>query len=134
MSGYFAVTVVIFCAVGIVFVLWIVSHRARAETNGLPDPERSPFFFIPLAILIIFGAYALVQAHEPTEVLAHVNEIIINVDEQCPPPGPQHTDVLSITVNIGRDGAAELMTCARMMRRPYHVPMRWTRQLLVSKE
>lgn len=142
MSHYVIVGAVIVLALCIAFALWIVLTRPRMPRDPwlneprvhTPDPQDPPFFFIPLALLIIFGAYALVQAPEPVTTLANVNEIVIDLDQQCPPAGPQHTDVLSITVNVGQDGTAELMTCARMLKRPYQQRMRWTRQLIVSKE
>lgn len=125
MNSYVTVALVIIAALFVVLILWAI-WRPRTRLNNVvktlrkDDREHSPFFFIPMAFLVIFGAYALVQAPEPSEgAMRNAAEIRINLDHECPPASADSTGVLSLTVTVQPDGVAQLIACSRMQKRPF---------------
>jgi len=112
-------------AIGGILLMIGMIRALRAERPN-PDPESTPWFRIPLAIVIVVCAY-LVAFNDRAAIdasIARERAMILSFSTQaCPERRAGDADALVITVHSYADGRPEdrRMTCVRIPQRAYEL-------------
>jgi len=100
------------------------------------EPEETPWFRIPLAVLLVLGFYMILvpDSRAAAPALQKSQRVILDLAD-CPAQGENGLPLLIFIISTSADGGPVKSTCARIQKRHYQpAPRKSARPASIHKE